>query len=81
MNGNFYEKMESLVQLVADRLKLPEAILPVEPERFLTAQETADHLHVSVRTIRRYRQLGRLTAFYVGGIVYYALSELKPNQK
>lgn len=77
MHTDFYARMEFLYQSIIEKLKLLELIVPVVEEKFLTVQETADYLNVSVRTIRRYKKIGIITSTNFGGVVYYALSDLK----
>lgn len=77
MHTDFYARMEFLYQSIIEKLKLLELIVPVVEEKFLTVQETADYLNVSVRTIRRYKKIGIITSTNLGGVVYYALSDLK----
>jgi len=77
MEINFYERMEFLFQSVIEKLKLLDLIVPAVEEKYLTVQETADYLNVSVRTVRRYKKGGTITPANFGGVVYYALSDLK----
>ena len=81
MESNLYERMEFLFQSVFEKLKLLDLLVPTVEEKFLTAQETADYLNVSVRTIRRYKQSGLISSTNLGGVVYYALSNLKRLKK
>lgn len=74
------------VQLVINALDLKEAFLQwceetkskdtSQPEKYLTANETAKHLGVDISTLWRWDKTGYLTKVRVGGKVRYRLSDV-----
>jgi excisionase family DNA binding protein len=59
---------------------LPPAPSPPDPtEKLLTTAELAELLQVDARTLRRWRQEGRIKALVIGRTVRFRLSDLGPS--
>ena len=64
---------EWMLELIAEQKK---STVPAQPEKYLTAQETADKLGVDVSTLWRWDKSGYLKKIKVGNKIRYRESDV-----
>ncbi len=71
------------VKMQIDELK--KEFQPKEPTEYLTRNELAKMLKIDLSTVHHWSKSGKLSAYYIGGRVYYKRQEveeaLKPLEK
>lgn len=67
---------DKIIARLKEELKIPATSAREEP-RYLTRQETADLLKISLQTLHQYTKTGRLRAYRVGSRVLYKMEELE----
>jgi hypothetical protein len=71
----FFSTIDRLLDAVEKRIETHKPLL--NGERFLTGEEVCDILHLSKRTLKEYRDAGRLSFISLPGKVLYRESDIQ----
>lgn len=71
------EILEKLNLLEKELATIKEKCQPKEPEELMTREETADYFKVNMSTLWHWTKKGKLTAYGIGGRVYYKRIEVE----
>lgn len=71
----FFENLDELLNSVKENLENNPPIL--NGERYLTNNDVANMLHISLRTLQDWRDNGRITYIQISGKVLYKESDVR----
>ena len=72
---NFFSAIDNMLKVVENTLEQNKPVL--NGERFLTGDEVCDIMHISKRTLKEYRDAGKLSFISLPGKVLYKESDIQ----